>query len=79
MHGDSTQLIVVTSAIHMPRSMYLFQKAGLNPIAAPTNHLVKTSLQHDPWYWNPSSYNIRKMEAAIHEYIGLFWSKLGGS
>lgn len=79
LHPDSCRLIVVTSAIHMPRSIYLFRKAGLDPIAAPSNHLVKKSKQPIPWYWLPSSENIRKMEAAIHEYIGLIWYKIGGS
>lgn len=79
LFADTCQLIVVTSAIHMPRSMYLFQKAGLNPIAAPTNHLVKKSEQPNPYYGMPSSDNIKKMEAAIHEYVGLLWYKLGGS
>lgn len=79
MHGDSTQLIVVTSAIHLPRSIYLFRKAGLNPLAAPSDHLVKISKEKNPWNWIPSSNNIKKMEAAIHEYAGLFWYKLGGS
>lgn len=29
---DSAQLVLVTSAAHMPRAMYLFKKADLNPI-----------------------------------------------
>lgn len=79
LFADTCQLIVVTSAIHMPRSMYLFHKAGLNPIAAPTNHLYKKSEEPDPYYGFPSSKNIKKMEAVIHEYVGLLWYKLGGS
>jgi uncharacterized SAM-binding protein YcdF (DUF218 family) len=33
--------VLVTSAIHMPRSMALFEKLGMNPIPAPAgNHLT---------------------------------------
>lgn len=79
LFADTCQLIVVTSAIHMPRSMYLFRKVGLNPMAAPTHHLYKKSEAPDPYYAFPSSKHIKKMEAAIHEYVGLLWYKLGGS
>jgi len=76
--GDTGTLIVVTSAAHMPRSIYLFKKTGLNPIAAPANFLVKKGTKKPPYYWLPSSGNIEKMESAIHEYIGLLWYRLGG-
>lgn len=72
--GDSAQLIIVTSATHMPRAVKLFRKAGLTPIAAPTNHLVKKGNHRDPWFWIPSSGNIRMMESAIHEYAGIVWA-----
>ena len=58
----------------MPRAMYLFQKTGLNPLAAPTNHLIKKGKHTCFWDWLPSSANIRKMECAIHEYAGLAWA-----
>nr|MBA2405838.1 YdcF family protein [Bdellovibrionales bacterium] len=32
--------VLVTSALHMPRSMGLFLKAGYKPIPAPTAHLL---------------------------------------
>jgi uncharacterized SAM-binding protein YcdF (DUF218 family) len=72
--GDSARLILVTSAIHMPRAMKLFHKAGIMPIAAPTNHLVKKGKHRDPWFWIPSSGNIQMMESAIHEYAGIVWA-----
>jgi uncharacterized SAM-binding protein YcdF (DUF218 family) len=34
------QFVLVTSALHMPRSMGLFLKAGYKPIPAPTGHLL---------------------------------------
>ena len=77
LFGDKAHLIIVTSAVHMPRAMYLFRKAGLNPVAAPTNHLVKQGTHRDPWYWLPSAGNIQKTESAIHEYVGMIEARIG--
>ena len=71
LFGASAQLMLVTSAAHMPRAMYLFRQAGLNPIAAPTNHLVKYCNERDLWFWVPNSGNIQKTESVIHEYAGM--------
>jgi len=74
LFGDKAQLVLVTSAVHMPRAMYLFRQAGLKPIAAPTNHLVKYSNERDLWFWVPNSGNIQMVESAIHEYAGMLVS-----
>ena len=70
--------VMVTSAAHMPRAVALFKKSGLNPIPAPTHHLVKK--QH--WFgyklYFPSVSNLVKSKSAIHEYLGILWSKLRG-
>jgi uncharacterized SAM-binding protein YcdF (DUF218 family) len=73
--GDDT-IILVTSAYHMPRSVALFKKLAMNPIPAPTNHMVfkKKSIAPDDFY--PSVMGLRKAERAIHEYLGLVWSKM---
>ncbi len=76
LFGDSAQLILVTSASHMPRAIYLFQKEGLHPIAAPANHQIKIGKHKRFWDWLPSIGNIIRMEFAFHEYIGLVWAKV---
>lgn len=76
--GDSSKLILVTSAAHLPRAMMLFKKAGLNPIAAPADYLVKSRKKWFFFFWIPSSGNIEKMESAIHEYVGMAWYMLKG-
>jgi uncharacterized SAM-binding protein YcdF (DUF218 family) len=72
--GDKP-FILVTAAYHMPRTMRLFQKAGLNPIAAPTDfnraeeHGLFSTLQ---------SIHLQNTEHAWHEYMGLVAYKIQG-
>ena len=72
------KFILVTSASHMPRSMALFKKQGMNPIAAPTEHRVKKPQGISPGTFFPSAGNLRKAYLAIREYLGLGWAKIRG-
>lgn len=74
--GD--KLIIVTSAAHMPRSVALFRRQGMNPIPAPADQLVKQSHKTNLLDFLPSSGALRGVESATHEYIGIVWSKLRG-
>jgi uncharacterized SAM-binding protein YcdF (DUF218 family) len=60
----------------MPRSIAIFNQAGLKPIPAPTNHLVKERQVIAPEDFYPSSMGFLKAEHAMHEYLGLFWFRL---
>ncbi len=73
----SQRLILVTSAWHMPRAMAFFRKAGMQPIAAPTDYLApRRPLQFDDYI--PDGYKLFKSQMAIHEYLGLAWETLRG-
>ena len=76
--GPDKKIIVVTSDIHMPRAMLLFKKAGLDPVAAPTNQIIKYGSVKYRWKWMPSAGYINMMEAVIHEYAGMLWTIVGG-
>ena len=69
--------ILVTSAAHMPRSTALFKKLGMHPIPAPTNHLTYEKVI-SPDSFSPVQKDLRKVESALHEYLGLVWAKLRG-
>ncbi|MDQ1331009.1 MAG: hypothetical protein QG578_1274, partial [Thermodesulfobacteriota bacterium] len=56
----------------------LFQKQGMHPIPAPAGHKVKNNETINPYMYFPDSDGIEKMEFAVHEYLGLIWSKLTG-
>ena len=76
--GKNKELVVVTSDIHMPRAMMIFKKAGLDPVAAPTNQIIKYGSRKYRWRWIPSSSYIGMMELVIHEYAGILWTFAGG-
>lgn len=65
---------LVTSAIHMPRSMALCLKQGLQPIAAPTDFTLFWKEQREKRFI-PNGYNIQYFNIAFHELLGLLWAK----
>ena len=68
--------ILVTSASHMTRSLKFFKSEGLDPIAAPTNHLA--SIQYPNYTDFFSSNALEKSRIVFHEVFGLIWQKLKG-
>lgn len=72
VHKDPFYL--VTSAVHMPRSMALCRKEGLNPIPAPTDFTFYWST--DTWMklFIPNSYNLSYFSIAFHELLGGVWA-----
>jgi uncharacterized SAM-binding protein YcdF (DUF218 family) len=63
----------------MPRAIFLFRKAGMNPIPAPTNYYLKHGSQKNFWEWILYSGNIEMVQVSLHEYIGILWARLGGN
>ena len=71
-------LVLVTEASHMPRSMALFRKQGLSPIAAPVGHRIGQSTEFQWWDLFPSAESLKVAERAFYEYLGLGWAALRG-
>ncbi len=70
--------LLVTTASHMPRSMAMFRKKGMRPIAAPVGFKGKGETALSPDWLFPSAGALKKSETAFYEYIGLVWGKLRG-
>lgn len=67
------RFILVTSAFHMPRSLLIFKKAGLNAIAAPCAFRVQGKTKHNWLKYFPSG--LETSDIAVKEYIGILFYK----
>ena len=71
--------ILVTTALHMTRSVALCQRLGMRPIPAPTDFATrKESEEKDPARFFPSTDHLRTVGSAVHEYLGMGWARLRG-
>ena len=74
------KVILVTSALHMPRAMKLFKKVGLEVIPAPVDYTITDQEWADlltPTLENilinipPTSANLKSTTSSMKEYIGM--------
>ncbi|OGP70944.1 MAG: hypothetical protein A2Y80_04070 [Deltaproteobacteria bacterium RBG_13_58_19] len=72
----SDPLVLVTSAAHMPRAVFLFAGQGLKPLPYPVGHQVKKRPGFNREILFPGAGGLAKTEAAFHEYLGLAWARL---
>ena len=74
---DDNPFVLVTSAIHMPRAMRNFKRAGLNPIAYPVDFLA---VEGDYGWMSfiPSVENLWKLNVALREYMALAFYTVAG-
>lgn len=64
------RFLLVTSAFHMPRSMGLFRKAGIDVIAWPVDYRTTGERWLEAELFNPPS-NMDVLSFAIREWVGL--------
>jgi len=72
-----TRVLLVTSALHMPRAMAAFRAAGVEAIPAPTDFMVRdepSQLLH----WLPDVKSLTVSTAVWHEYLGLWMYRRRG-
>ncbi len=69
-----TRILLVTDAIHMPRSQETFRRAGFDVVPAATAYRsMKSPTAAD---WIPTGKDLRYSHYALHEWIGLVWYRL---
>jgi len=73
-------IILVTSALHMPRSVELFEAQGINVVPAPTDYSITDRAWQEllsfryaqiPFNIIPSSGALNQTTNALHEYFGM--------
>lgn len=74
MVGDAP-FYLVTSALHMPRAMRLFEQQGLHPIAAPCQ-LITEKRQSSWRSFLPDPIYLIYFKAICHECLGQVWARL---
>lgn len=70
LQGD---VILVSSASHLPRAVRIFEQAGIAVIPAPTGHYAVARQFNRPGDFAPNAESLRATEAAWHEYLGRLW------
>jgi uncharacterized SAM-binding protein YcdF (DUF218 family) len=71
-------VILVTSAIHMPRAAATFRKVGFDVVAAPADFQSGWAQQSSVFNWLPSSANLLNSSNVRHEWLGYLIYKLRG-
>ena len=71
-------VLLVTSALHMPRSVATFRKAGVRVFPAPTDFEVVESPETSAFPWLPDNEAFWQSGRALHEYIGIAWYRWKG-
>ena len=72
----NSPFILVTSSMHMPRAISIFQQHGMNPVPAPTDFIFKRTTAFSPRDLFPSCNNIAMSERLLYEYLGKLWLRL---
>jgi len=72
-----SDIILVTSAAHMPRSMGCFRKVGLDPLPYPVDFRSRWG-EYDPFSLLPKVSDLQRSSVAVKEYVGLIVYRLQG-
>ena len=85
--NEFRQSVLVTSAMHMPRAMALFESAGCDVTPAPTDFTITEAGWQRLWHPNieefilnlvPSYTNLGLLTKSIKEYFGLWYYQFAG-
>jgi len=70
------RVVLITSAYHIKRSVYCFNRHGVSVIAAPTDYKCDRGRKYDFVSFLPTIYSLDNSYLALHEYLGLLIYKV---
>lgn len=65
------KIILVTSAVHLRRSLAVFKKLGIDAVPVASDFLA-TERKYDPFSFIPESETLWRTSVAVKEYAGIF-------
>lgn len=65
------KVLLVTSAIHMPRALAVFRSNGIDALPAPTDYAIVGQNEPELLSWLPSIGSVQAVTGVIHENLGL--------
>lgn len=71
-------VLLVTSALHMPRALATFQAAGISAWPAPTDYEVTDPPIAGTLRWFPDFEAFHRSSRAWHEYVGMQYYRMRG-
>lgn len=77
-HRPRGQILLVTSALHMPRAIACFRRNGLEPVAYPVDYLNARIDRPGDLIQPDLLANVGRVDAALHEWVGLLLYRLQG-
>jgi uncharacterized SAM-binding protein YcdF (DUF218 family) len=76
--GKIESALLVTSALHMPRAMAVFRRAGVPVVASPTDYLAVDRGPREIMDYLPDAGALRNTTALLREVAGMLYYKLNG-
>jgi uncharacterized SAM-binding protein YcdF (DUF218 family) len=75
--GSGKRIILVTSAFHMRRALFLFEQAGFEVVPFRVDYQVSDKSQLTVLWFLPNAAAFAQSEKALHEVIGLlfYWGR----
>lgn len=69
------QVLLVTSALHMPRAMAVFRKQGISAVASPSPPQIVVPDDSRFSFWQPNMRALSASRSIVKEYVGLlvYW------
>lgn len=73
---DINSVLLVTSALHMPRSIELFKQLNIPVTPASADVLVRQQYSPGVFSWIPSANALALSHVSLHEYYGRWFNRL---